>query len=239
MTRAQSAAILLCAGSGKRMRGAVCDKILTPMAGLPILCHSVNAFLNSQTVAHFILVHRDTEQRAAIEQALSHCALKDATLHWTLGGQERQDSVWNALQVLPAEIKMVFIHDCARPLIQPESLIKLADATARNKAAVLAHRVTDTLKKTGPGPALDGHYLEDVPRAHLWAMETPQAFERVLITQAYQDVQQRKLAITDDTSAAAAAGHPVAIVENDFPNPKLTTPADLAYMEFLLRERPV
>ena len=65
-------------------------------------------------------------------------------------------------------------------------------------------------------------------------METPQVFSRPLIDRAYAAVAKRKLAITDDAAAVELLKHPIALLENPHPNPKLTTPADLAYLEFLL-----
>ena len=71
-------------------------------------------------------------------------------------------------------------------------------------------------------------------RTRLWAMETPQVFARDLIIRAYARVQRFGLRITDDVQAVEGLGLPVTFLENPHPNPKLTTPADLAYMEFLL-----
>jgi 2-C-methyl-D-erythritol 4-phosphate cytidylyltransferase len=70
-------------------------------------------------------------------------------------------------------------------------------------------------------------------------MDTPQVFTYELITQAYARVIKRNLAITDDIAAVELLKHPVALLENDRPNPKLTTPADLAYLEFLLAHNPL
>jgi 2-C-methyl-D-erythritol 4-phosphate cytidylyltransferase len=71
-------------------------------------------------------------------------------------------------------------------------------------------------------------------RSRLWAMETPQVFARDLITRAYARVQRRGLRITDDAQAVEQLGHPVTFLQNPHPNPKLTTAADLALLEFLL-----
>ena len=137
----------------------------------------------------------------------------------------------NALATLPDDIEYVFIHDCARPLIQAEQLVALHKIVRREGAVVLAHRVTDTIKEHH-GDAR----LRTLKRDRLWAMETPQVFERDLIVRAYQRVSKRKLAITDDTAAVETLGHPIAILENTQPNPKLTTPADLVWLEFLLTQ---
>lgn len=234
----KNAAILLCAGRGTRMQGVVNDKILAPLAGRPVVCHSVDAFVASEKVDTLNFVYRDDAQKGAIEQALAHCAVDKMELQWTLGGTERQDSVFNALIELSLLTDYVFIHDCARPLIQPEMIRELTAAVERDKAAVLAHRVTDTIKKaSSTKKTLESRTLEDIPRSGLWAMETPQVFEREMITDAYRRIRYDAIQVTDDTAAVAREKHPVTIVENRFPNPKLTAPADLAYMEFLLQNK--
>ena len=139
------------------------------------------------------------------------------------GGKERQDSVSAALAALPGDIGHVFIHDCARPLIRPEQLVALHKIVRRSRAVVLAHRVTDTIKEKRPGGR-----LRTVDRSRLWAMETPQVFSRDLIERAYAQVSSRRIKVTDDAAAVEALGHPVELLENPHPNPKLTSPQDLA-----------
>ena len=135
----------------------------------------------------------------------------------------------HALAALPADIEHVFIHDCARPLIRAEQLVALHKIVRREQAVVLAHRVTDTIKEHR-----DDARLRTLDRSRLWAMETPQVFSRELIARAYARVQARKLHVTDDAQAVEQLGHSIALLENNQPNPKLTTPADLEYLEFLL-----
>ena len=103
----------------------------------------------------------------------------------------------------------------------------------REHAVVLAHRVVDTVKEHRLTPG-GGSRLRTLDRSRLWAMETPQVFSRDLITRAYASVAERGLRITDDAQAVEEIGQPVALLENDSPNPKLTTPADPPYLEFLL-----
>jgi 2-C-methyl-D-erythritol 4-phosphate cytidylyltransferase len=80
----------------------------------------------------------------------------------------------------------------------------------------------------------DHERLRTLERERLWAMETPQVFSRDLLDRAYARVAKKKLRITDDAQAVEALDHPIALLENTSPNPKLTTPGDLAYLEFLL-----
>jgi 2-C-methyl-D-erythritol 4-phosphate cytidylyltransferase len=225
----RTAAILLAAGSGRRMQGAVEDKVLAPLAGRPVFAYSGASFLESGVADLYVVVYRDLRQMLA----LSASAPTPSML--IRGGRARQDSVMQALAVLPGDIAYVFVHDCARPLVRPEQLIALHAAVRKKDAVVLAHRVTDTIKESSPGNAL--HRFRTLDRSRLWAMETPQVFARDLIVRAYARVAARGLHVTDDAGAVELLGHPVAIIENTHPNPKITTPADMAYMEFLMSDR--
>lgn len=220
----RTAAILLAAGSGSRMQGAVADKVLAPLAGRPVFAHSAAAFMQSAIADLYVVVYRDQRQMMELS---AYAPTPSVLVH---GGRERQESVMNALAALPADIEHVFIHDCARPLIRPEQLVALHKIVRREQAVVLAHRVTDTIKEHR-----DDARLRTLQRDRLWAMETPQVFSRDLIARAYERVAARGLAITDDAQAVEQLGHPIALLENAHANPKLTTPADLDYLEFLLR----
>ncbi len=221
----RTAAILLAAGRSRRMDGAVADKVLAPLAGKPVFAHTVGAFYRSGVVDTFIVTYRDQAQMLELS------AYAPTPTLFVPGGEERQDSVAAALAELPDDVKYVFIHDCARPLVRSAQLVALHKIVRREDAVVLAHRVTDTIKEhRGEGR------LRTLKRKHLWAMETPQVFSRKLICRAYARVAERQLTITDDAAAVELLNHPIALLENPHANPKLTTPADLAYLEFLLTQ---
>jgi 2-C-methyl-D-erythritol 4-phosphate cytidylyltransferase len=222
----RNAAILLAAGSGRRMQGAVADKVLAPVGGRPAFAHCAGAFLESGVADFYVVVYRDSPQATQLSSYAPTPAL------FVRGGAERQDSVARALEALPDDIAYVFIHDCARPLVRPEQLVALHKIVRREHAVALAHRVTDTIKRHRSSGRL--HTLK---RSSLWAMETPQVFERKLIVKAYAKVQRKGTPITDDAQAVELLDHPVALLENPHPNPKLTTPVDLAWVEHLLRHR--
>ena len=221
----RTAAILLAAGSGHRMEGTVPDKVMAPLAGRPVFAYSAAAFMASSVADLYVVVYRDQRQMLALSAAAPTPSLL------VRGGRERQDSVMSALSALPGDIAYVFIHDCARPLIQPEQLVALHKIVRREDAVVLAHRVTDTIKEHASRGT--GH-LRTLDRSRLWAMETPQVFARDLVTRAYARALARGISLTDDAAAVELLGHPIALLENSQPNPKLTTPADLAYLEFLV-----
>ena len=219
----RTAVILLAAGTGSRMQGTVVDKVLAPLAGRPVFSYSAAAFMQSSVADLYVVVYRD--QRQMLELS-AHTPTPSLLVH---GGRERQESVRNALSALPADIEHVFIHDCARPFIRPEQLVALHKIVRREHAVVLAHRVNDTIKEHR-----DDARLRTLDRTRLWAMETPQVFSRDLIARGYERVAARKLHITDDAQAVEQLGHPIVLLANTFPNPKITTPADLEYLEFLL-----
>jgi 2-C-methyl-D-erythritol 4-phosphate cytidylyltransferase len=205
------------------MAGTVPDKVLAPIGGRPVFAYSAAAFAASGVADFYVVVYRDRSQMTA----LSAFAPTPSVL--VRGGRERQDSVAAALAALPGNIAYVFIHDCARPLIRPEQLVALNKIVRRKQAVVLAHRVTDTIKEKRASGR-----LRTIDRSRLWAMETPQVFSRALIERAYARVAQRKLHVTDDAAAVELLGRPVALLENTHPNLKLTSPTDLAHLEFLL-----
>lgn len=206
------------------MQGAVADKVLAPLGGRPLFLHSASAFMESAIADFYLVVYRD--QRQMLELA----SYAPTPTLFVKGGKERQDSVANALAALPPDIRYVFIHDCARPFIRAEQLVGLHKIVLKERAVVLAHRVTDTIKEHR-----DSGKLRGLDRSRLWAMETPQVFDRELIQAAYAKVAKKELHITDDAAAVELLDHPVALLENTHPNPKLTTPADLPYFEFLLQ----
>jgi 2-C-methyl-D-erythritol 4-phosphate cytidylyltransferase len=237
----RTAAILLAAGQSRRMQGTAADKILAPLAGRPVFAYSAAAFIESGVADFFVIVYRDARQSLELS-----CYSPTPAL-FVKGGRERQDSVANALAALPDDIHYVFIHDCARPLIQPEQLSALLRMVRRDEAAVLAHRVVDTIKQITGSHSAVGSIRTRAPvrvrtatldRARLWAMETPQVFARDLIVRAYAEVARHRWRITDDVQAVERLGARVSLLENQDPNPKLTAPADLAYLEFLLNRPP-
>ena len=224
--------ILLAAGSGTRMQGIVEDKLLAPLCGQAIFSYSLQAFIVSEVVDHAVIVYRDAAQRSALDAIVSNTASSIAKLTWVQGGSERQDSVYNAL-IASEQSRYVYIHDCARPLIRPSALRQLKETLDLHPAAVLAHPVIDTIKRLPQAGKLEQTELEDLERSRLWAMETPQAFHYTEILKAYRHVRNEQLQITDDAAAASTIGLKITLVPNEQPNPKVTTPSDLAYAAFL------
>ena len=148
------------------------------------------------------------------------------------GGASRQESVWRGLQRLDVAVDLVVVHDGVRPFVTELLLRETLDCAAQHGAAVAAVPLRDTLKRVSEGGGVEA----TVPRENLWRAQTPQAFQRQLLTMAYQQAWERGLRATDDASLLESTGHPVKVVSGLECNFKITTPEDLTLSEGLLRQ---
>ena len=223
-----TSAIIVAAGKGTRM-GPKVDKLFLELHGCPIVAHTWRRFDEAGCIDEIVVVVRDGMQDAFQEIAQRHRFSKRFAL--VVGGKERQDSVWNGLAALSPGAEIVAIQDAARPCTS-QSLIAGTVAAARETgAAVAAQAVTDTIKESR-----DGNLIErTLDRSRLWAVQTPQTFRVEIIHRALSEVRQRGLLVTDDTAACELIGQPVRLVVSAEPNPKVTRPEDLPYVEAVLR----
>ena len=133
-------AILLAAGAGTRMQGATIDKILHPILGKPLFQYSLEAFMDSGMFSEIVIVYRDDQQKEALKQITHEVICDSSQIIWCLGGKERMDSVRNGLDALSVSADLIFIHDCARPMIKASQLRDLAENAQTHGAACLALR---------------------------------------------------------------------------------------------------
>jgi 2-C-methyl-D-erythritol 4-phosphate cytidylyltransferase len=221
-----NAAILVAAGKGVRM-GA--DKLWLEIAGRPVIAHTWQKFNDAKCVDEIILVGRDGMQKHFTELAAKFHFQKPFRI--VVGGAERQDSVWNGLEALSSKAEIVAIQDAARPCAS-EALIAATIAAARETgAAVAAQQITDTIKESGDGKTI----LRTLDRSKLWSVQTPQTFRVGVIRRAIAAARAKNLIFTDDTAACELIGQPVQLVPSASPNPKVTVPGDLPFVETLLR----
>lgn len=221
-------AIIVAAGRGTRM-GPDIDKLFLEVAGRPVIAHTWQRFEDAASIDEIILVVREGMQPAFTELAEKFHFKKAFRL--VAGGAERQDSVLNGLQALGPRVVLVAIHDGARPCISDELIAATLQAARETGAAVAAQRVTDTIKESGDGLSITRH----LDRSRLWAVQTPQSFRVEVIRRAIAVAKEKGLSLTDDTAACELIGQPVRLVAGAGPNPKVTLPADLPYIELLLR----
>jgi 2-C-methyl-D-erythritol 4-phosphate cytidylyltransferase len=224
-----NSALIVAAGRGTRM-GSTVDKLFLEIAGRPLVVHTWRRFDIAKCIDEIILVVRDGRQ--ATFTALAGQFKFHKPFRLALGGPERQDSVWNGLQALDPDSEIVAIQDGARPCTSEAIIAATIEAARKVGAAVAAQRVTDTIKESADGQ----HIARTVDRSRLWSVQTPQTFQVGVIRRALAATRERNLKVTDDTAACELISQPVQLVECATPNPKLTAPEDLSYIEMLLRE---
>ena len=208
------------------------DKLFLELHGCPIVVHTWRRFDQCQSISEIVMVIR-----AGLEEVFTDLARRfelRKPFQFVAGGKERQDSVWNGLAALSANAEVVAIQDAARPCTSRQLISDTIEAARRGGAAVAAQPITDTIKESGDGKFID----RTLDRSRLWAVQTPQAFRVDVIRRALDEVRRRNLQVTDDTAACELIGQPVQLVVSAEPNPKVTRPEDLEYIEMLLgRER--
>lgn len=221
-------AVIVAAGLGTRM-GPGIDKLFLEVVGRPLVAHTWEVFDRAPMIHSIVLVVREGMGSAFTEMAEKYGFKKRLTI--VHGGKERQNSVWNGIQAVPDGTKIIAIQDGARPCSSEALIGATIEAARTTGAAVAAQKVTDTIKESDGS----GKIARNIDRAKLWAVQTPQVFRAEVIRAALSKVIQQGIAVTDDTSACELIGQSVQLVECLTPNPKATSPADLPYIELLLR----
>jgi 2-C-methyl-D-erythritol 4-phosphate cytidylyltransferase len=221
-------AILVAAGSSSRMGF---DKLFAAIAGKPVIAHTIRAFQQATSVNEIIIVAK--EDRHNEIKTIVRDEKSEKVRSIIPGGKHRRDSVRAGLDHLDSATRWVAVHDAARPLITPEQIERVFQQCANHGAAALAEPINDTLKRANSDLLVSG----SVDRDQLYAMQTPQIFERQLIEEAYRSVCAENIFVTDEVSAVERMGRNVVLVVNGEFNFKITYPRDLALADFVLKQR--
>jgi len=218
-------AILLCAGRGERLGSSV-PKALVPLAGRPLFTWSLEAFQRCDAVGGIVLVGPVRTLRELVSASGVGVA---KVVAYTEGGEARQHSVGRGLHVVPESFTHVAVHDSARALVTPEVIARAVAEAVEHGAAIAAVPQSDTLKQ-----GTLGSITATVPRAGLWAAQTPQVFRRDWLERAHREAAE---VATDDATLVEWLGHPVRLALGDPLNFKITTAADLELAEAWLAHR--
>ena len=238
--------VIVAAGSGTRVQGASATHDLpasssssaaprTPTAelkqfrwisGKPMLLHSLQEFQSRADVAMVVCVlpksHAGDPPPWIFQSDLDRLLV-------SVGGRERGESVFNGIEDLPEEVKIVVVHDAARPLVGAAVIDRVIVEARAGRGAVAALPVVDTLKETDAA----GVVVRTVPRSSLWRAQTPQAFPRAMIEQAYVAARREGVTATDDAALCERLGFPVVIVRGSERTLKITEERDFARAEAL------
>ncbi|VAW52687.1 2-C-methyl-D-erythritol 4-phosphate cytidylyltransferase [hydrothermal vent metagenome] len=230
-------AIVPAAGIGKRMQSALPKQYIL-LNGRPVLEHTINSLLQNKYIAGLVIaLHAD-------DQCFTNLKIKsDKPILQTVGGNERADSVLNAINALfehakfDAEKDWVMVHDAVRACLRQEDIDKLVAEVAENPGGgLLALPVRDTMKRQ----SADGEpatVTKTVNRENLWHALTPQYFPAKSLKDALKNALDKGLAVTDDSSVMELAGFSPILVHGNEENIKITRPDDLRLASVYLKNR--
>lgn len=216
------AVIIAAAGQGRRL-GAPVPKQYLKIGGEYVIAKTIKAFENMDEVDYiFVVTNEDfIDLCSSIIDESGFSKVEGIVA----GGEERQDSVFNALQELNSRkpgVSLVLIHDGARPFVSSDVILNVIRKADETGAAVACVAMTNSVRKV-----VDKNTSTSVDRSDYYSVQTPQGFRKSLLIEAYDRAFDDGYSGTDDASVVERTGHEIAIVEGDYGNIKITTKEDL------------
>ena len=222
--------ILAAAGQSSRFKDAYTKKPFAGLCGKAVWLHSAELFLQRSDVKQLIIVIAEEDRVEFHEKFAANIAIHDIDV--VIGGDQRSDSVQNALDHVEASIDYVVIHDAARPCIYDEMVNAVVEAARQHKVAIPTVPVHSTIKRSADGQMVD----QTVDRANLYLSQTPQVFERKLLDELFAN--RGTIQPTDEAQLAEQLGKEIAMVPGSRLNIKITTPEDLELAATFMKALP-
>ncbi|MBV6520905.1 MAG: 2-C-methyl-D-erythritol 4-phosphate cytidylyltransferase [Gemmatimonadaceae bacterium] len=219
--------VIVAAGSGSRT-GSRELKQFRWVAGKPMLLHSIQAFHRRRDVALVVAV-LPRSFAGDPPPWIFQCDIDRLLV--SVGGRQRSDSVWSGIEDLPEEVRVVVVHDAARPLVTDATIDAVIARARAGRGAVAALPVVDTLKEVDA----DGRIVRTIDRATLWRAQTPQAFPREMIERAYLQAIRDGIVATDDAALCERLQLEVTVVPGSERALKVTEESDFARADRLAR----
>lgn len=208
-------------GIGKRF-GSDKPKQFLEINGIPILQLTIQKFQTCDAI-DFIVVVSPTDFVNETQKLVHHNQFTKVKVV-VVGGEHRQDSVWNGIkEISKSSVDIILIHDGVRPFVTNKLIVDVVNATKEFDAAVPGISPTDTIKFSDN----NGFLVETPDRRLLYAVQTPQGFKTNLIVEAYEKAFYDKFYGTDDASLVERISRKVKLVKGDYNNIKITTVEDL------------
>jgi len=223
-------AIVPAAGESKRM-GEKKEFLL--LGDKPILAHALKPLEDHSQISEIILVVDEKSIEKCKREIIEKYDFKKIK-EVIVGGEERQDSVYNGLKKVTKDCDMVLIQDGARPFLTEDLITRSIEETEKHEAAVVAVPCVDTIKFAQKEKDMT---IETLDREYLWMAQTPQTFRYEIILEAYEKAEEENFRGTDDASLIERMGMPIKIVKGSYDNIKITTPEDLILAEAILSKR--
>lgn len=229
MDKQQLGLIIPAAGAGARL-GEDVPKPYLSLAGKTILEHTLTAFTSIKSIGEVIV--STSENYVEITEELLLRLFPNVTCHVVIGGEQRQDSIRNALNKISGKTGLIAVHDAVRPFVKVNDIEKCINEAVRWGGAVLAVPAKDTIKVVNANLE-----IKDTPnRKYLWNAQTPQVFWAALLREAYDYAAQHNILGSDDSSLVEKIGGKVVLVKGSTKNFKITYPVDLEIAEFMLNK---
>jgi 2-C-methyl-D-erythritol 4-phosphate cytidylyltransferase len=219
--------VIVAAGASTRTEGAELKQFRW-VAGKPMLLHSVQRFMERADVAMVVCV-LPKSHAGDPPPWLFQCDIERLLV--SVGGRERGESVLNGLEDLPPEVRIVLVHDAARPMVDSETIERVVSKAREGVGAVPALPATDTMKEVDESGAI----VRTPDRARLFHAQTPQGFPRAMIEEAYLRAKADRVRATDDAALCERIGAHVVIVEGSATGMKVTTDEDFARVDALVK----
>lgn len=219
-------AVFLAGGMGMRMGSSVPKQYLS-IRGNPLALYSFEVFTCLPELQALVVVCEPQYDHLFHSNAKS----KEGNLLFARPGQRRQDSLFNAIQLIQGN-PLVCIHDAARPLIEASIVRKTVQMAEDWDAAAVGIKAKSTIKVCDSAQMV----VETPDRALLWEVQTPQVIRLNLLKEGFAYAQKHHLTVTDDVSLVELLGKPVKLVEGSYANIKVTTPEDLPFVEKLIEK---
>jgi len=223
------AVILAAAGRSTRFGDARQKKPFIDLKGRPVWLRALDPLIHHPDVVQSLIVVAPEDVDWFKEKFRPNLAFLNVDV--VAGGQERADSVQQALAHVRADVDFVAVHDAARPLLTKKWVEDIFAVAVKSGAAIPATPIPSTIKRV-----VYGQIEETIPRENLWAAQTPQVFSRSLLLEAF--ARRDGFTATDESQLVERLGHAVSVVECPALNIKITTQADLRMAEKLLEALP-
>ena len=218
-------AVILGAGNGTRMEIDK-SKLLLEIGGKTVIERTIETFEETPEIDEIIVVCRECD----IE--IFSSLLTDDNISFVIGGNTRQESVANAIDVID-DCDYIIIHDGARPLVSQKAIVDTLDKAQITKAAATGVMVKDTIKVVD-----DNFNIINTPdRNKLVSIQTPQIFDFEVYKKAFAKAKEQNKDYTDDCQLVENIGLSVSVVIGDYENIKITTKSDIPLAENILKYR--
>lgn len=225
----KTSAIIVAAGTGSRMNANI-NKQYLKLCGRPVLVHTIEAFERSPYISEIIVVIHQ-QDRGLFEEIVMPFGFRKISAVVD-GGADRQASVYNGLGHVHPQSSIISVHDGARPLITAGIIHESIMIAQRYGVSCVGVPVKDTIKQVNP----DKTVAITPDRSGLWAVQTPQVFQREILVRVHEKALEDGYRGTDDSVLAERLGIPVMMVPGSYTNIKITTHDDLVFAEAVLKQ---